>query len=155
MNSQSAGQSSGYGLRRRSREMALQLLFQSEFVAQPGPSGVALTTSPKDMLRRFVQDFQVEADVADYGSRLFLGVTENVKEIDALIQAHSAHWKTSRMGLVDLSIMRVAVFEMKFMNPAIPPSVAINEAVEIAKKYGTTDSSGFVNGILDHVGKRI
>ena len=57
------------------------------------------------------------------------------------------------MGIVDLSIMRVAVFEMKLMEPSIPPSVAINEAVELAKKYGSTESGAFVNGILDQVGR--
>lgn len=147
----------GYGLRRRSREMALQLLFQSEFVAPAAGDAKAAVrpVSPKEMLRRFIADFSIEDEVADYGGRLFMGVSENLKNIDSIIQAHSAHWKISRMGLVDLSIMRVAVFEMKLLEPALPPSVVINEAVEIAKKYGSTDSGAFVNGILDHVAKSI
>jgi N utilization substance protein B len=149
----------GYGLRRRSREMALQLLFQNEFATQAdqgksAPSGShTVSVSPQDLLRRFVQDFGIEAEVAEYGSRIYLGVADQLKKIDAIIQSRSAHWKTTRMGLVDLSIMRVAVFEMKLMDPAIPPSVAINEAVEIAKRYGSTDSGSFVNGILDQVAR--
>ena len=159
-----------YGIRRRSREMALQLLFQNEFasqtkspsakkpasaIASPEVKSTAASQLPRELLKRFIHDFSVEADVAEYGSRLYLGVVEHIPEIDAIIQSYSAHWKTARMGLVDLSIMRVAVFEMKMMNPSIPPSVAINEAVEIAKRYGSTDSGAFVNGILDQVAKEL
>lgn len=127
--------------------MALQLLFQNEFI----PPEV----SPEEALRRFVDDFAVDREVAEYGGQLFLGTIAHKKEIDSLIQAHSAHWKVSRMGLVDLSVMRVAVFEMKFLNPPLSPGIAIDEAVEIAKKYGSTESGAFVNGILDHVARSI
>lgn len=146
----SAATGGGYGLRRRSREMALQLLFQTTFV-----SGELKPDVARDMLRRFTEDFSIERDIADYGGVLFVGVAERRKEIDDVIQAHSAHWKVSRMGLVDLSVMRVAVYEMKFMPSPLPPSVVIDEAVEIAKKYGSTDSGSFVNGILDHVSRTL
>ena len=105
------------------------------------------------MFKRFAADFEIDSETAEYGSQLFMGVASRLKEIDGMIQAHSAHWKTSRMGLVDLSVMRVCVFEMKFMEPPITPNIAINEAVEIAKTYGSTESSAFVNGILDHVAR--
>jgi N utilization substance protein B len=59
------------------------------------------------------------------------------------------------MALVDVNVMRIAVFEMKFMRPPVAPGIAINEAVDIAKKYGSTDSGGFVNGILDHIAKAL
>ena len=140
----------GGGLRRRAREMALQLLFQSEFAMNGADYDSA---QAKEMLRRFREDFDIGSEVADFGGELFIGVAERIKEIDAIIQAHSAHWKTSRMGLVDLSVMRISIFEMKFLGPATPPSVAINEAVEIAKTYGSTESGAFVNGILDHVAR--
>lgn len=136
------------GLRRRSRELALQLLFQTEFL--PGGFDPA---HARDLFRRFSADFEVDKETTDYGGKLFMGVAARLKDIDSLIQSSSAHWKTSRMGLVDLSVMRIAVYEMKFMEPQIPPSVAINEAVEIAKTYGSTESSSFVNGILDQVGR--
>jgi len=127
--------------------MALQLLFQSEFM----PADM----SPEEALRRFVDDFAVDREVAEYGGQLFLGTIAHKKEIDSLIQASSAHWKVSRMGLVDLSVMRVAVFEMRFMNPPLSPGIAIDEAVEIAKKYGSTESGAFVNGILDQVARSV
>jgi transcription antitermination protein NusB len=146
--SRESEQPSSNGLRRRSREMALQLLFQTEF-AVGGLSG----SSVKDMPRKFVEDFQIEPKVADYGTQLFYGVTAQLSEIDSTIQASSSHWKVSRMGLVDLMVMRIAVYELKFMDSSLSPSIAIDEAVEIAKKYGSTDSGPFVNGILDQVAK--
>lgn len=136
------------GVRRRAREMALQLLFQTEFL----PSKLDQAQA-NEMSRRFTEDFEIPSDVASYGTELFHGIAAKLSEIDGVIQSHSSHWKTSRMGLVDLSVMRVAVFEMKMMNPAIPPSVAINEAVELAKQFGSTESGAFVNGILDHVAR--
>lgn len=139
-----------HGVRRRAREMALQLLFQHEFIAAENER-----LDSRVILRRFVEDFAIEADVADYGGELFLGVLRHSGEIDSLIQKQSAHWKLQRMGLVDLSIMRVATFEMKFLNPLLAPNVAINEAIELAKKYGTTESGSFVNGILDHLAKSL
>lgn len=138
----------GSGVRRRSREMALQLLFQTEFA----PGGFK-AESAAEMFTRFAADFAVESDVADYGRELFLGIASRMSAIDALIQSHSAHWKIGRMGLVDLSVMRIAVFEMKFLEPHLNPKIAIDEAVEVAKKYGSTDSGSFVNGVLDQIAK--
>lgn len=137
------------GPRHRSREMALQLLFQREYAPSgPGPS-------PEAAARRFVADFDIEPNVAEYGTQLFLAVDAHKKEIDGLIQSHSAHWKTARMGLVDLTVMRIAVYEMKYLEPQLTPNIAIDEAVEIAKKFGSTDSGAFVNGILDNVARTI
>ncbi len=130
--------------------MALQLLFQTEFAPKGASDGSAFD---QQMLLRFVQDFEIETSVSEYGGQLFIGILARLAEIDAIIQDHSSHWKVSRMGLVDLSVMRIAVFEMKFLNPPLSPNVAINEAVELAKKFGSTESGAFVNGILDHVGR--
>lgn len=132
------------GLRRRSRELALQFLFQSEF---------AIKTTAETALQNFAADFAVEPDVLSYASSLVTGILGEKNEIDGVIQACSAHWKIARMALVDINVMRIAVFEMKFQRPPVPAVVAINEAVDIAKKYGSTDSGSFVNGILDHVAR--
>jgi N utilization substance protein B len=130
--------------------MAVQLLFQSSFAS------VAVDTrSAAEMLRRFSEYFEMEPEVADYGGELFLGVVHHLSEIDAVIERHSAHWKVARMGLVDLSVMRVAVFEMKFLEPRLNPKIAIDEAIEIAKCFGSTESGAFVNGILDHVARTL
>lgn len=134
------------GLRRRSRELALQFLFQNEFDRK---------TSATAAVRSFAEHFDVEKDVVDYAGLIVEGITERSEEIDREIQTNSSHWKIGRMSLVDVNVMRIAVFEMKLMNPSVPPNVAINEAVEIAKKYGTTDSGSFVNGILDNIAKQL
>ena len=148
MSDKNSDSKSSGGVRRRSREMTLQLLFQREYASDGHVSG--LVASPDTALKRFIQDFEVE-----YGSQLFLGVSARIKDLDAVIQASSVHWKIPRMGLVDLTVMRIAVYEMKFADPIMQPNIAIDEAVEIAKKFGSTDSGGFVNGILDHVKRQL
>ncbi len=132
------------GPRRRSRELALQMLFQSEFT---------LKLSPAEMLQRFAEDAVLEEDVLAYADIITNGIFNSKEQLDQEIQAASRSWKLARMALVDLNVMRIAVFEMKFLQPPVPPNAAINEAIDIAKKYGSSDSGGFVNGILDQIAK--
>lgn len=132
------------GARRLSRELALQVLFQQEFSAQGDVNS---------SLANFRESFVATEEVWNYTRELIQGVAKHSEEIDALIQKHSAHWTLPRMAMVDRNIMRVAVFETKFASELIPPAVAINEAVEISKKFGTNDSPAFVNGILDQIVK--
>ena len=137
-------------LRRRSREMTLQLLFQREFAPAEG-----LASRPVNLLRDFIQDFEMTAEIADYAGTLFRGVCENLAEIDRVIESNSRHWKISRMSLVDLSILRIAVFEMVYAIPNLKPAIAIDEAVELAREFGSTDSASFVNGILDPIARSL
>lgn len=137
-------------VRRRSREMTLQLLFQREFVPAEG-----LETRPVNLLRDFIHDFEIEPEIADYAGTLFRGVCENLVEIDGLIEQNARHWKITRMSLVDLSILRISTFEMVYMIPNLKPAIAIDEAVELARLYGSTDSASFVNGILDPIARRL
>lgn len=131
--------------RRQSRELALQVLFQQEF-SNKGD----LTSNLAD----FRQSFAATEEVWGYTQELLQGVERHSDEIDALIQKHSSHWTLPRMAMVDRNIMRVAVFETRFAADPIPPAVAINEAVEISRKFGTSDSPAFVNGILDQIVKQ-
>ncbi len=128
--------------RRQARELALQILFPTEFDAQ---------ISVRSLLEVFEQT--VEPEVTAYADLLVQGVLGNKAAIDSKIQASSAHWKMDRMATIDRNILRIAVYEMKFATETIKENIAINEAVEIAKKYGTTESSSFVNGLLDQVSK--
>ncbi|MCB0408357.1 MAG: transcription antitermination factor NusB [Bdellovibrionales bacterium] len=130
--------------RRQARELALQVLFQQEF---------SPTLPLRDGLNTFRGNFHATQDVWDYAEYLLKGVDENKKNIDSLIQKSSAHWTLERMALVELNIMRIATFEIAFSQQEVPPKTAINEAIEISKKYGSTDSGAFVNGILDQVRK--
>ena len=128
--------------RRQSRELALQILFQTEFAPQ---------ISYHTFLEVFEQSFDNE--VIEYADVLVKGVQSNKASIDSKLQASSAHWKVERMATIDRNILRIAVFEMKFAADPVKENIAINEAVEIAKKFGTTDSASFVNGLLDQVSK--
>ncbi len=132
------------GARRRARELALQMLFQAEFTP---PSAASET------LKRFQEEFDVPKDVVEYADVLVQGISLHREKLDQAIQASSSHWKIARMALVDLNVMRIALFEIKFSSSPLPPKVAINEAVEIARRYGSTDSGAFVNGILDQAAK--
>lgn len=133
------------GTRRLSRELALQVLFQQEFAPQQ---------SVEAGLQNFRRSFDATAEVWSYALELLQGVERHKVEIDGIIQKCSAHWKLKRMALVDLNIMRIATFEVKFAETKTPPAVAIDEAIEISKKYGTVDSAAFVNGILDQIVKQ-
>ncbi|WP_413575348.1 transcription antitermination factor NusB [Bdellovibrio sp. HCB290] len=128
--------------RRQARELALQILFQTEF-------------TPTISVRTFMDVFEesYDSETISYADMLIKGVQENKAAVDAKIQASSAHWKVERMATIDRNILRIAVWEMKFSADPIKENIAINEAVEIAKKYGTSDSSSFVNGLLDQVSK--
>ena len=88
-----------------------------------------------------------------YAELLVGGIQAYKEALDKEIQNVSQHWKVSRMSLVDRNILRIAVFEMKFSSELVKPSIAINEAIDIAKKYGTTDSGAFVNGVLDQISR--
>jgi transcription antitermination protein NusB len=130
--------------RRLSRELALQVLFQQEFAPKQ---------TVEAGLQNFRGSFSATDEVWDYALELLRGVESNAKAIDEVIQKNSAHWSLKRMALVDLNIMRLATFELKFSDEKVPPAVCIDEAIEISKKYGTVDSSAFVNGILDQIMK--
>jgi N utilization substance protein B len=130
--------------RRQSRELALQLLFQSEFDKDFDKSKT---------FRRFVENFGITEEVQKYGQPLLEGIWEHLSEIDSVIQAASPKWKVYRMGAVDRNILRIAAFELLFSAGDIPPRVAINEAIEMGKVFGNTDSGAFINGILDQVAR--
>ena len=99
-------------------------------------------------------ELQVEINITEYFSRVYESVRDNLSEIDDLINQCSVKWKTTRMPAVDLAVLRLAVAEMKYAKD-IPVSVSINEAVNLAKKYSTENSSRFINGVLGKAAKEI
>ncbi len=129
-------------MRRQSRELALQILFQTEF-------------APQISYAQFLEVYETTFtdDVIDYADQLIQGVKKNVVELDQKIQAYSQNWKLERMALIDKNLLRMAVFEMKYLNPPVEGKVVINETLEIAKKFSTTESSSFINGLLDAIAK--
>ncbi len=126
--------------RSRCRELALQLLYQADCVGHREGEAV-----------RFWRHFQEKATQApSYLEELAGGVQARQEELDALIREYSQHWRLERMALVDKNLLRLAIYEMKY-HPEVPVKVVINEAVELAKRYGSEDSGAFINGILDRI----
>src|SRR5205809_5741 len=127
------------GTRREARELALQALYQLD-VAGEGDPAVAL----------FWSHFDAEGDVQAFARELVDGVAAHRERIDALIAASAEHWRLPRLSRVDLSLLRLATFEL-LARADIPASVTIDEAIEIARRFGSEDSPAFVNGVLDHI----
>lgn len=127
-------------MRRQSRELALQILFHIEFTPKVPYS---------DFLTLFETSFA--DDELEYADRVVKGIEQNKEKIDAMIQSASRHWKLNRITLVDRNILRIAIFEGAFSSENLKANIVINEALEIAKKYGTEDSSSFINGVLDEI----
>lgn len=127
-------------MRRQSREIALQILFQIEYAPQ---------ISYENLISLFEE--QRDTSVISYADTIISGVQKSKEPIDQKIQEASRHWKIERMGGVDRNILRTAVFEMFYAQELLEPKIAINEAIEIAKIYGSQESAAFINGILDQV----
>jgi N utilization substance protein B len=132
----------GMGSRRRGREIALQVLYQLDVQEQ---------LSDEQALALFWNNFAEHPDedeARSFAEELVRGVREKLAEIDALLAAASKNWRLERMARVDRNLLRLALWELKW-SADVPAKVAINEAIEIAKRYGTAESPAFVNGILD------
>ena len=127
---------------RRARERALQALFQIEMTSDDW----------RNSLEQFWRDRPSTQAVRAYATTLVGGAIENMERIDAAISEVADKWALGRIGSVERNILRLATHELLFMRD-VPPKVAINEAVEVAKKFGSEDSGGFVNGILDAIRK--
>ena len=131
------------GLRRKSRELALQFLYGHD--VQEGACGEEELLS---RVNEFFISFQADAKSVPYAEQLIVGICQHQKEIDSLISRSSHNWRVERMAAVDRNILRIAAYEIKH-GEDVPATVAINEALEIAKRYAEPDSVGFINGILD------
>lgn len=133
------------GRRRKAREVALQFLYQLDLGGDQDPA-------PHE--REFWARHSVDDDTRAYADELVRGTKLNEAKIDQLITQVAEHWDLERMAVVDRNILRVAAYELLW-HAEIPPKVAINEAIEIAKKFGTRDSGRFINGILDRIHKEL
>ena len=138
------------GTRRRAREFALQILYQLDVQEQ---------LSDDQAIGMFWRNFAAAAEaegatatdlgeIQPFAEKLVRGVREHLADLDAQIQGASKNWRLERMARVDRNLLRLALYELKYVDD-VPAKVAINEAIEIAKRYGTNESSAFVNGILD------
>jgi transcription antitermination protein NusB len=131
------------GARRKARELALQMLFQHD-----------MSGNPPDMIISTFEELQKsKSNTREFATKIFRGTVDNLAGIDEMITAQADNWRLSRMAVVDRNIIRMSVYE--FMHETgTPKLVIIDEAIEIAKKFGTQKSSQFINGILDGILKR-
>jgi transcription antitermination protein NusB len=133
------------GTRRKSRELALQMLFQADLGQQPA----------EDVRKSFWKGRgDVERDVQGFAEDIFRVAQDRSVDIDKLIQGHADNWRMDRMAAVDRNVLRAAVAEMMGF-PATPRAVIINEAIEIARKFSSPESAQFINGVLDSIGKEL
>ncbi len=129
--------------RTKARECALKILYAVDITGD----------EPKKCIDTFWQNQgDVEIEVKAFADSLVVGVSNNKETIDRLLSSYATNWQLKRMAVIDRNILRFATYEILFMED-IPPKVAINEAIDIAKKYGDRDSGKFVNGVLDKINK--
>jgi N utilization substance protein B len=126
--------------RRKSREYALQVLFQLNITKQEAIKA----------LSQFQEHFSSDGEADEFLKRLVLGVLEHRQELDRLIEQYSENWRLDRINIIERNILRIALFELLYCEE-IPPKVTINEAIDLGKRYGSGDSGGFINGILDRI----
>jgi len=137
------------GTRRKAREAALQFLFQDDFSG----AGVCQEEELSDRFAQFCLLYQISNKARPYALELLRGVMGRRDKLDRLIGDNAVNWRLERIAVMDRNLLRVGVYEMVYTDD-VPPQVAINEAVEIAKRFGSADSPGFVNGVLDAVKSR-
>lgn len=129
--------------RTKAREYALQILYAVDITKDDST----------DCVRRFWEgNEESSVEVKKFATDLVLGVSDNKKEIDRIIAKYATNWKLDRMAVIDRNVLRFAAYELLYAKD-IPPKVSINEAIDIAKKFGGADSGKFVNGVLDKINK--
>ncbi|MDD5292597.1 MAG: transcription antitermination factor NusB [Candidatus Omnitrophica bacterium] len=129
--------------RTQSREIALKILYQIDIAPQDAKAAL------DDFLNH---NEDLGADIKEFSHKLVVGTRNNLEAIDKNITKFADNWELKRMAIVDRNILRLACFELMFLED-IPSKVTINEAVELAKKYGGIDSGKFINGVLDKINK--
>jgi len=129
--------------RTKARECALKILYAIDITGD----------DPKKCIEIFWKNHdEIDKEAEAFADSLVLGVSNNRETIDKLILSHTTNWQLKRMAVIDRNILRFATYELLYMED-IPPKVSINEAIDIAKRYGDKDSGKFVNGVLDSINK--
>ena len=131
------------GIRRQARMIALQTLYEYDIANH----------APTEILQRHAEERNLHPKVIEYAQELVLGVRDHLAEIDAHIQSAAREWPLQQMARIDKNILRLAIYEILFNN-TVPAKAAINEAVELAKSFGSETSSRFINGVLGTIFNR-
>lgn len=136
------------GTRRISREAALQFLYQDDFSPEADISPAGLV----ERYEQFCAIYQVNKKARSYALALIQGVVEKQQELDEIVEQAADNWRMPRIAVTDRNLLRIAVYEMNYCED-VPVQVAINEALEVAKRFCSDDSPKFINGVLDAVKK--
>lgn len=154
--------------RHQAREVALQILYRYDIGLQQAAGSVAATgtdgaadasplmiaakshTQVIDELNGHFDHFKVPVELRGFAAELVAGTLKEMGTLDGLLEKHASNWKIGRMGLVDRNLLRMSIYELSHF-PDTPSSVVIDEAVELAKEFGTAESPAFVNGVLDAI----
>ncbi len=135
------------GARRRARIIAFQTLYRYDFSGEPLKELLDYSWLDTERFDR------LNSETVDFASLLVTGTVQNLEAVDVAIKNQVEHWDFSRLSRVDLALLRISVYCLLFQ-PGIPDTVTIDEAVDIAKEFGSEDSYRFVNGVLDGIRKR-
>ncbi len=138
------------GSRRRAREVALQVLYAIDLATAKEGTRQELQAP---IFERVVENFDVPAAVEQFARELVFGVTERVEGLDEILGVHARNWRVSRMAAVDRNVLRLAVYELRESDT--PVAVVIDEAVDLARRFGSDASPAFVNGVLDAVAREV
>ncbi len=166
------GPQPGSGGRHRGREVALQVLYavdlartgpraarlaRAEADVEPGAAGEApddrFAVTGREAFDLVSEHFVVAASASDFARALVVGVTESVEALDETLSRHARNWRVSRMAAVDRNVLRLAIYEL--CETPTPVAVVIDEAVDLARRFGSDSSPAFVNGILDAVAREV
>lgn len=132
------------GARTSGRQAALQMLFSMD----------AHYDEAQSTIRSFWLEFEADPEGRAYADELVQGVAQHIERVDELIRRASTNWRLERMARVDRNLLRMATYEL-LMQQQVPRAVILDEAVELAKLFGSEDSSAFVNGVLDHIAEQL
>src|ERR1700724_399176 len=138
-----SGSASNVSLRTKSREFAMQMLFQWDMSEQ----------EPAKLEAKFWRAAKASDSTRAFANKLFEGTAKDADELDALIVQHAQNWRLERMAIIDRAVLRLAIYELR--SGETPAKAILNEAVELAKKFSSEDAGSFVNGILDAVHKEM
>ena len=131
-------------IRRVAREMVLQSLFQMDFTQAEPAEALAIALE----VQKDEENSEEAAKAEEYAEKVLKGTAEMLPELDAMIGKYAINWDVKRMPGIDRNILRMAIYEMLFGEERVPVNVAVNEAVELAKQFGTEKSARFINGVL-------
>jgi N utilization substance protein B len=135
--------------RQRSRQLALQVLYAADLAARPGREAPSIEAT----FESIAEHFELSAAARDFAAVLTRGVAATRDELDELISRHATHWRISRMAAVDRNVLRLAAWELSHTDTPTP--IVLDEAIELARRFGSDESPGFVNGVLHALARSV